>query len=88
MEEIKVQAPAQSLKVIFEEKEYLLTKPSLGESRALRKAMKDVEGDADANIEIVLKFLETRGLPIEVAEKLDMDCLEQVVEKLNAKKKS
>lgn len=87
MQEIKVNEPAQ-IKVIFGGKEYFLRKPNNGEARALRQHLRSTESDPDAQEEFIMKFLEERGLPREVGDALDLDCLSEIIDALSAKKKS
>jgi len=83
MEELKL-TKAPGIKVILESGEYVMRKPTVGESRLMQKQLQE---DKSASIDIMVEMLEKLGMPKEVSESLDTDAMEALSEALIAPKK-
>lgn len=83
MQELKL-TKAPGLKVILDSGEYVMRKPTVGESRLMQKQLME---DKSSSIEIMCDMLEKLGMPKDVSESLDTDAMEALTEALIAPKK-
>lgn len=87
MDGLKLETPGK-IKVVFEGKDYLLSKPTLGASRDFAKAIKLAESDDSAKIDAMIEYLAKLGLPREICENLMIEEVEKIIDALTPKKKS
>lgn len=73
--------PADKIKVIFDEKEYFLSKPTMRQARKLEEGLKNSPNQA------MIELIVGCGLPEEVVMDLDLDLLAEVIEALIPTKK-
>lgn len=87
MEELKLESPGK-IKVVFEGKDYVLSKPTLGASRNFSKSFKAAGEDGAAQIDALIEFISACGLPKEVCENLVAEEINKVADMLTSKKKN
>ncbi len=89
MEELKLTRPPK-IKVILDEKEYLLTKPRVESAMHFTSALAKTQKDGDSNdgVKLMRNMIISCGLPEAVTDSLELELLEAVGDALMPKKKS
>lgn len=80
--------PAQRIVIEFEGKEYPCRKPQLGEVMDFEESLMSAKAEGKGATLIIMKHLESCGLPMEVVKKLDFDQMEAVSAALVPSKKN
>ena len=84
MKEIKLQRV--QLKVLFEEKEYILTRPKMGRVFHFEQVIEKAE--PMVRLKETLDLLESCGLPRDIAENMDAELVLEVLDALKPGKKN
>mgnify|MGYP001161525374 CR=1 FL=1 len=88
MEQINLKLKRTKIKVEFEDKEYLLTRPTFGEVKQFESERKKVsDGEAEVT-DLIFKFLEKCGMPIEISQSLEVEMISQIIDALSGVKKN
>lgn len=74
------------LRVVYEGKDYMLSKPTLGDALKLESDLKSFESSGGQNA-VIVDFIAARGLPKDVLLTFEVEMLEQVVQALLPSKK-
>jgi hypothetical protein len=72
------------LKIQIDGTVYELSKPNVRQVKELQESVKDEQKSLTA----LLSYFESLGLPLEVAEQLDIESLTKIAEHLNGSKKN
>jgi hypothetical protein len=79
--------PTVKVVIVFGGKEYECRKPSLGAARDMEASVAKAKAEGGSGSQLIIDHLARCGLPREVAEELDVDQVEAVMEVLTPKKK-
>lgn len=79
--------PSPIIKIEFEGKEYICTKPKVGAVRAMEAAIEKAKSDGKGGTELMIQHLMSCGLPQEMLEQLDAEQFQAVVELLHSSTK-
>lgn len=75
------------LKVVYEEKEYFLGIPNMGQRIELEKKLKEVSTSGASANEVLIDFISGCGIPKDVLMGMEEELIDQLVQALAPKKK-
>lgn len=78
-EEMKV-SDQKAIKLLVEGKEYVIRKPKIKDQRALNKMLKGISENSEEQTDVMMSWLASLGLPIEVAEEMYAVDLKNLIE--------
>ena len=88
MEQINLKLKRTKIRLELDDKEYFLTRPTFGEVKQFEADRKKCAEDDDAVTDLVFKFIEKCGLPLEISQTLEVEMISQIIDALSGSKKN